>query len=426
MSKMGVDMKRSIKKRCGALLFILLVTVQPTWTVGSGISDWLISLDKAAEQKYWQINSTFLGNFVLSQIERYAPLVIGLGIVAIFIAKMTPKKEVSSIHKIEPVIVTDTTLKDYAGTIPAAVLTLIDQIKNKEAYKKINAPVTKGVLLTGLPGTGKSFLARAVAGEVGCPFFATTTAEFSDPYFGVSEAKVRNLFAQARFAGEQHPSKIAIIFIDEIDAIGGRQANFVGGAPIAILQTLLTEMDGFGKNEGVDVVVLAATNTPQNLDPALRRKGRFDHIIEVKNPDKDGRRAIAVLYLKKYPHDENINPDSLAQLTSGMSPADMNALFAEAARHAALGKKDVVGIADFCYALLDAKKDDLENFDDIINIFVVMYPCDKNISKSDIRMLFADPKMFMNIAIIFEKAYKKSQEEGRSTISKSDLVKFVK
>ncbi len=373
-------MKLNPKNRIILFVYALLFVFQPVMTL-SGMNyfsepakskdNWWIGFDKAVKKAYDDVGDTFIGGAVLRQTERIVPVIIASAIAAYIVQWMMKNQAQGLIsHEIKPIVVTDTTLADYAGAIPPAVLTLVDQIENREYYKKLNAPVTKGVLLTGLPGTGKSFLARAIAGTVKGVFIATSATEFSQPYVGTSEIMVRDVFNKARIAAEEDPSKLAIIFVDEIDAIGKRGTT-LGGLPIGTLQTFLTEMDGFNgkastklpwykrilgkQSQDIDVVVLAATNKPGDLDPALKRKGRFDHIIEVEKPDEAGRRAIVALYLKKYPHDATVTVDRVTPLTVDMSPAEINALFGEAARNAGSERQSTINIKNFQYALPQIK-----------------------------------------------------------------------
>lgn len=440
-------MKFFFKKRVVLLSFVLLILIQPMviLTQIDKKTSWFTQVDDWFQQKYDDINNTFLGEIILRQVrEMTPPLIVAVAssFVMMEVIKRMQKDQAKNLtsHTIKPIIVKDTTLADYAGTVPPAILTLVDQIKNRENYKQVNAPITKGVLLTGLPGTGKSFLARAMAGTIPCVFIATSATEFTQPFVGASEIMIRDLFNTARRAAANDPSKLAIIFIDEIDAIGGRQIASSRGVPIGTLQTFLTEMDGFNKTVSVelpwykkifskapevsvDIVVLAATNTPQNLDAALKRKGRFDHIIEIKKPDEAGRRAIIALYLKKYSHDESVDEDILVKSTDGMTPADINALFGEAARDAGSKEQTILNMDNFEQALSDTKKVMMNNQEKTLSDFLAQYPLDESITESDIIKFFSDPKMFERIVTIFEEAYKRSQAEDRK-INKSDLENF--
>ncbi len=405
------------------------------------------AFDKFMENKYNDARKTFLGNMILGHPVEIS--IIGLSLFLIMtIGKGQAKDVPSSSQETKAVIVDDTTLADYAGTIPPAVITLVNQIKNREAYRKVHAPFAKGILLTGLPGTGKSYLARAIAGELKCPFFVTTATEFSHPYLGMGEIMVRDLFARAKVAAANDPSKLAIIFIDEIDAVGRRGATTMGGTPHGVLETFLTEMDGFNKTfkieiktdlpwykriftqepsselVSVDVVILAATNVPENLDKALIRPGRFDQIIEVKKPDEDGRRAIIALYMKQYPCDETVIVDQLAKLTDGMTPADINALFGEAARDAGSKNQSIIGMENFEYALLNTKREMLDEQENIIDGLLKSYPCDSSVMADNIKNIFATIEYFRQIVNVFEEAYKKSKSEGRK-INEADILKSL-
>lgn len=220
------------------------------------------------------------------------------------------------------------TFEDVAGIDEAKeeLVEIVDFLKAPEKYTRLGGTSPKGVLLIGSPGTGKTLLARAVAGEAGVPFFSMSASEFVEMIVGVGAARVRDLFRQAR---DNAP---AIIFIDEIDAIGrARGAVAVGGVgeQEQTLQQILTEMDGFTGREGV--IVLAATNQPDVLDQALLRPGRFDRRVVVNLPDKAGRAAILKVHTRKVPLSKDVNLAELAAATPGLSGADIRNLVNEAA-----------------------------------------------------------------------------------------------
>ncbi|MCL5436381.1 MAG: ATP-dependent zinc metalloprotease FtsH [Candidatus Dependentiae bacterium] len=217
----------------------------------------------------------------------------------------------------------------------------IDYLKNPERYKKIGAKLTRGVLLVGDPGNGKTMLARAVAGEAGRPFFSASGSEFIEKYVGVGAARVRDLFAQAR---RQAPS---IIFIDEIDAIGAQRDGFGAHSEHAqTLNQLLTEMDGF-EAEGPSVIVLAATNRPEMLDKALTRAGRFDRQVDVPYPDVKSRKAILEVHVRNVKLAPDIDLEKIARGTSGFSGADIANLINEAAMDAVRNGREALTLADF-------------------------------------------------------------------------------
>jgi cell division protease FtsH len=245
---------------------------------------------------------------------------------------------------------TTVTFKDVAGIDEAkAELTeVVDFLKNPGRYHKLGGRIPRGVLLSGRPGTGKTLLARAVAGEAGVPFFASSASEFVEAIVGIGASRVRDLFKQAR---EAQPS---IIFVDELDAIGRSRAGggvFSGGNDEReqTLNQILTEMDGFSTTDAV--IVLAATNRPEVLDPALLRPGRFDRRVTVNPPDKDGRRKILEVHTRSLPLAPDVDLESLAATTAGMVGADLANLANEAALQAARRGHERVTQADFTDAL---------------------------------------------------------------------------
>lgn len=222
-----------------------------------------------------------------------------------------------------------TTFADVAGQDEAkdTLKEIVDFLHNPQKYAEIGASLPKGALLVGPPGTGKTLIARAVAGEAKVPFFAISGSEFVQMFVGMGAAKVRELFKQAN---EKAP---CIIFIDEIDAIGKKRDNMVGGNDEReqTLNQLLTEMDGFDGRKGV--VILAATNRPESLDAALLRPGRFDRRIQMELPDLEGRKAILSVHLQKVRHDD-VDLDIVARSSAGSSGAELANIVNEAALRA--------------------------------------------------------------------------------------------
>jgi cell division protease FtsH len=243
---------------------------------------------------------------------------------------------------------TKVTFEDVAGIEEAEneLVEIVDFLKDPEKYTRLGGAAPKGVLLVGAPGTGKTLLARAVAGEAGVPFFSLSASEFVELFVGVGASRVRDLFKQAR---ENAP---AIIFIDEIDSIGRSRGQAVVGGSSEQEQTLnqiLTEMDGFSSKEGV--IVLAATNQPDVLDKALLRPGRFDRRVVVNLPDKAGREAILKVHTRSVPLADNVDLGELASSTPGLSGADLRNLVNEAALLAARREQEEVRQKDFLDAL---------------------------------------------------------------------------
>src|SRR5215213_538673 len=225
---------------------------------------------------------------------------------------------------------------------------IVDFLKTPERYQALGGRIPKGVLLSGAPGTGKTLLARAVAGEANVPFFSISASEFVEAIVGIGASRVRDLFKQAKEAAP------AIVFIDELDAIGrsrGANAGFGGGNDEReqTLNQILTEMDGFEAN--LAVIVLGATNRPEVLDAALLRPGRFDRRVAVPPPDKDGRASILAVHTRSLPLAPDVNLDRLASTTPGMVGADLANLANEAALQAARRRHEQVTMADFTDAL---------------------------------------------------------------------------
>ena len=217
---------------------------------------------------------------------------------------------------------------------------IVDYLHNPAKYREIGASMPKGILLVGPPGTGKTMLAKAVAGESNVPFFSMSGSEFVEMFVGMGASKVRDLFKQAK---EKAP---CIVFIDEIDAIGQKRDGRVGGNDERgqTLNQLLTEMDGFESNNGV--IILAATNRPESLDPALTRPGRFDRRVPVELPDLKGREEILKVHAKKVKLDESVDFASMARMASGASGAELANIVNEAALRAVREKRSYVTQAD--------------------------------------------------------------------------------
>ena len=257
------------------------------------------------------------------------------------------------------------TFKDVAGqkAAKADLLEIVEFLQSPEKYQKLGGRVPKGVLLNGPPGTGKTLLAKAVAGEAGTPFFSINGSEFIQMFVGVGASRVRDLFQKAKEAAP------AIIFIDEIDAVGRQRGAGVGGGHDEREQTLnqiLSEMDGFSTTDSA--IVIAATNRPDVLDPALLRPGRFDRHVTVGLPTQKGRAGIFKVHVREVPLAEDVDLDRLAAGTVGLTGADIRNMVNEAALWAARHDKTCVDMSDFDYArdkiLMGAKREEVLTAED--------------------------------------------------------------
>ena len=239
---------------------------------------------------------------------------------------------------------TKLTFNDVAGIdeAKAELEEIVDFLKSPQKFQKLGGKIPKGVLLVGPPGTGKTLLAKAIAGEAGVPFFSISGSDFVEMFVGVGASRVRDMFEQAK------KNSPCIVFIDEIDAVGRHRGMNVGGGNDEREQTLnqlLVEMDGFEENQ--NIIIVAATNRPDILDPALLRPGRFDRRVDISNPDLKGREKILLVHIKKVPLASDVDLKVIARGTPGFSGADLANLVNEAALMAARNNKLAVGMHEF-------------------------------------------------------------------------------
>ncbi|MEW6213729.1 MAG: ATP-dependent zinc metalloprotease FtsH [Nitrospirota bacterium] len=294
---------------------------------------------KPAEQNPWYWNLFF----------SWGPIIF-LAVIWIFFMRQmqTGGNRALSFGKARAKLVSEKSVKvtfaDVAGIEEAKgeVQEIIDFLKDPQKFQKLGGKIPKGVLLVGAPGTGKTLLARAIAGEAGVPFFSISGSDFVEMFVGVGASRVRDLFEQAK------KNAPCIIFIDEIDAVGRHRGAGLGGGHDEREQTLnqlLVEMDGFESNQGI--IILAATNRPDVLDPALLRPGRFDRQVVVPQPDVKGRLEILKVHTRNIPVDVRVSLEQIARGTPGFSGADLANLVNEAALLAARKSKSKVEMSDF-------------------------------------------------------------------------------
>jgi len=306
----------------------------------------------AQQTLFWLVGSVILVFFLIYMMRRNSdPL--GGGMMGNFIRSQAKRFQPSEQR---------TTFEDVAALEQAKIelQEIVEFLKNPGKFERLGAQIPKGVLLMGPPGTGKTLLARAVAGEAGVPFFSINGSEFIQMFVGVGASRVRDLF---RTAKENAP---CILFVDEIDAVGRERGAGFGGGHDEREQTLnqiLSEMDGFQQTEAV--IVLAATNRPDVLDPALLRPGRFDRHVTIDRPTREGRAAILKVHCRKVPLSDDVNLDTISSSTIGFSGADLRNLVNEAALIAARVSKNAVEMEDFEHArdkiLLGPLREDILN-----------------------------------------------------------------
>jgi cell division protease FtsH len=288
-------------------------------------------------------------HWIISAIVSWLPLIIIIGVWIFFMKQMQGGGgKAMSFGKSRAKLMTENTKKvtfdDVAGVDEAKeeLTEIVEFLRDPKKFTRLGGRIPKGVLLTGSPGTGKTLLSRAVAGEAGVPFFSISGSDFVEMFVGVGASRVRDLFMQGK------KNAPCIIFIDEIDAVGRQRGAGLGGGHDEREQTLnqlLVEMDGFESNEGV--ILIAATNRPDVLDPALLRPGRFDRQVAVPLPDVAGREKILKVHIQKTPVGKDVNIRALAKGTPGFSGADLENVVNEAALIAAKRDKNEISMVDF-------------------------------------------------------------------------------
>jgi len=321
--------------------------------MGQVISDWLTAADRPADSVVYKVVPAADTGWIVLLLSTALP--VGLVILLIFFfmrqAQGTNNQAMSFGKSRARMFLgnkTVVTFADVAGVDEAKtdLQEVVEFLKYPEKFNSLGARIPRGVLLVGPPGTGKTLLARAVAGEAGVPFFSISGSEFVEMFVGVGASRVRDLFDQAK------RNSPCIVFVDEIDAVGRQRGAGLGGSHDEREQTLnqiLVEMDGFDTN--TNVIVVAATNRPDVLDPALLRPGRFDRQVILDRPDLRGRVAILKVHTKGKPLDKSIDPENLARQSAGFSGADIANLVNEAAILAARRNRKVIGMPEFTEAL---------------------------------------------------------------------------
>ena len=316
------------------------ITIQPQ---GSDLAERAVAANVPLD-----VASREVGAFA-SILASFLPILLLIGVWFFFMNRMQNSRGgLGGFGKAKVKLLTEhqgrVTFNDVAGIDEAKedLEEIVDFLREPDRFVRLGAKIPKGALLVGPPGTGKTLLARAVAGEAGVPFFSISGSDFVEMFVGVGASRVRDMFEQAK------KNAPCIVFIDEIDAVGRARGVGIGGGNDEREQTLnqmLVEMDGFEASEGI--IILAATNRPDVLDPALLRPGRFDRQVQVPNPDVKGREAILGVHARKVPLGPDVDLRILARGTPGFSGADLANLVNEAALVAARVRKRMVGMADF-------------------------------------------------------------------------------
>ncbi|MDT8446057.1 MAG: ATP-dependent zinc metalloprotease FtsH [bacterium] len=297
---------------------------------------------------HFRVESAEGSGLFFAILSSWLPILLIIGVWVFFMRQMQGGNKVMGFGKSKPKKAEDNAVKvtfaDVAGIdeSKAELDEIVEFLADPSKFEKLGGKIPTGVLLVGEPGTGKTLLAKAIAGEAGVAFFSISGSDFVEMFVGVGASRVRDLFAQARAAAP------CIIFIDEIDAVGRHRGAGLGGGNDEREQTLnqlLVEMDGFNGNEGV--IVVAATNRPDVLDSALTRPGRFDRQVTVPKPDMEGRKKILGVHTRGITLDPDVNLKILAQATPGFTGADLANLANEAALTAARKNQKTVGMADF-------------------------------------------------------------------------------
>jgi len=341
-------------------------------------------------------------------------------------SKLLPNPDITMNKPVEQINIT---FADYID-VPNEAIKLVQQIKNPERFIKAGVPLPHGILITGDPGTGKTHLARAIAGEVECPFFVYPATRFIQGLIGEGQRLIEQAYNDARETAKRQEKNVAIIFIDEFDTIGSRSGGSSDGlykqTQEGLINTFLTEIDGFNK-DNINVITIAATNYPKNLDSALKRKGRFDITIHISYPNETARKVMITEKMKSTKINSKMRAnlaDRLANITEGLSQAELSALFIDAAIKSIEKNIDETGADYDCFvrALWDMKKANREkelpprsDKEELIQTFFNRMGI-SNISRESLLAQMTSMTL-LDIEEVFGHAYKFSQTRPEKTLA---------